>query len=66
MKFKANEIYLKQAKKSKMWCPYITKKFNYKNIVRVITIFGGLSVFSPYKTFLYWHERLMKTPKVLS
>jgi len=34
--------------KSKMWCPYITKKNNYKNIILVTTIIGGLNVLMPF------------------
>jgi hypothetical protein len=31
-----------------MWCPYITKKINYKKIIFVIIVFGGFnSVLSP-------------------
>jgi hypothetical protein len=30
-----------------MWCPYVTKNFNYRKIILVTTIFGGLSVLSP-------------------
>jgi hypothetical protein len=47
MKSKANQIYLKQAKNFKMWCPYITKKFNCRKIIHVTTILGGFSVLSP-------------------
>jgi hypothetical protein len=30
-----------------MWCPYITKKINYKKIIVVTNFFGGLNVLMP-------------------
>jgi hypothetical protein len=44
-KSKTNQIYLKQAKKSKMWCTYKPKCFFAKRLY-LTTNFGGLNVFS--------------------
>ncbi len=36
-----------------MWCPYVTKKFNYRKIILMITNFGGLNVLSPNSKLMY-------------
>jgi len=38
-------MYLKQAKNSNIWSPYITKKTKCKNIVFVTTSFWGLNAY---------------------
>jgi len=34
-----------------MWCPYVTKNFNFEKIILVITIFGEFSVLSLWSLF---------------
>jgi hypothetical protein len=47
MKSKANQIYLKQEKKSKMRYPYITKKLIAKILYMSLQFWGGLMSFHP-------------------
>jgi len=47
---KANQIYLKQEKIIQNVMSIHYQKINYKKIIHVITILGGVNVFSPFNT----------------
>jgi len=58
MKSKANQIYLKQAKRIQDVMSIHYWKFNCRNIICVSTILGGLSVLAPYGRCKHKHKKV--------